>query len=484
MNIVQSPASNSNIFTILPFILHQPDVARLKFKVWDEVTTFYEYDSLYKYPNQNGDIIFELSDILIDFYTNNGNIVNGNVAIKATHMLAYAFYDLSAQESDSGEITITTGPLSDFVVIQKPDAVFFASDALDYIILSESDLQLIVEIDGNEIINEYYKPYLNKVQIDLRSLLSNYFNCNIPDLNLTYDIPFNQLNQVGLVKIKHKRQEDSDEEYVENIFNCINGGIGKAQNGFQQIRSEFLTNQPQVYFVSKKVPLFLSFFREKYSEDKIRMNAWFQEHDYDDGIIELGYFTSDKGKIVTSNFGFDKLERLFGSSNYIAIDIYFEKSIFTGVQGEEIEVESKPQRFIFNPSDDINSEFFYFENLQGSIEMICFTGESIEKQSHELEIAKIERNIQDYMSEYSVVYTKNTGFFRNKQYRKQAVEFLVSRNRWKYNPETKEFRKIFIHEFDAKAKELALNSFEFSWSYSDDNQYRLEDRLSELPTHI
>ncbi len=344
-------------------------------------------------------------------------------------------------------------------IIQYPGDFNFSGNIKDVVIVSDLTVTLKLNVDDATLVNEQYTASGNQVKISLRNLFDQILSIEIPDSDI-----FVQRNAV-----KEISAEVSEPFYHTSFrFNVIKGGLdNNTEDLFLFLRSNWLTFQPQIKFVTRHQPEYLSYFATAGSGSNVKVKAYFADNTTETkDITNIALYT-----FVTLNVSFAHINSLF-EKQVGYYDVWVE-NVFDGRL-------SYIQRYILTPSAG-NEQVYVFENTLGGFDTVVFTGQLIEGINTSGIIATKDETSLDSDIDFSIIYEQNSGFVPTIDHAHWLREFFLSKQRYHV---TDSFKRIYIEESENKFELKALNSFSFEFRYAKQSRYsniiRNQEALPEL----
>ncbi len=319
------------------------------------------------------------------------------------------------------------------------------------------------------IISEEYDPDdKSLIRLRLKELYDSLLETDIP---LTGDL-YNQSKSIAYCQIL---VHFSDLDILDRGFHLIKGGIDSPIIDCANfLKSNFLTWKPQVKKVQYLDPQWLTYFNND-KGSKVYIQATYLENEIlvtSDPYLLHSLIYNYK---YTINTKFDRLWQPFTAPERIPYFI----DVWIGMEtGEKV---TYVQRYVLSNDYFRFNDLFIFENSLGGIDVIRFTGELERKIDNEVKSAILRNGYREYAVTINHIYTKNTGYFKNVYEILWTSDFFSSINR--YHVVNNQPNKILVKSHEAKDIKGELNSYEFTFSYSQKTKYLNNETISDqLPS--
>jgi len=346
------------------------------------------------------------------------------------------------------------------VVISYPPALNFSANVAPLVVAAGGATAFVLKKDGYEILNEvYYPDNTGKFKVELKEIIDAVLWISIPG-----GINYSQTNAFANFTI-----------YIDGIlvcsFVCVKSGVdGVAPLAETFFKANFLTWQPQELKVNYEDTQYLTYFANEIINVKLKF-YYLQNGVITSHIAQYGSFSGGDCYTFTMKYSYLRSKCLPTTLKPGIIEVWVENA-----SGSRL---SYIQRYVLEDKYNRFDDLFLFENSLGGLDVIRFTGWKESKDDHKISSAVFNNITKEYELDYSRIYSKNTGYIETEAYRKWALDFFSSVNR--YHIDGGLNKRIFVQKFNTKNVVAELNDFSFDFSYSDKDKFEIYSRLSELP---
>lgn len=345
------------------------------------------------------------------------------------------------------------------VAISYPSALSFSGNVAPLVVAASGATAFVLKKNGVEILNEvYYPDNSGKFTVELKEIIDSVLYVGIPGGNM-----FQQLNAVGSFAL-----------YIDNILVCsfkaVKSGVDDLNpSATTFLRANFLTWQPQILKVKYNDPQWLTYYA---GEDcRIRVMYYYTLNNLPQ-TQETTLYTMNAGKCYSLNMKYSHLRSYINPVTLkpYCIDVWVET--LSGVKISYI------QRYQLTDAYNRFDDLFLFENSLGGVDVIRFDGWMEARDDHKISTAVFNDVTKEYELEYNRIYSKNTGYIPTESFRKWALDFFSSINRFHIVNGLN--KRILLPKFDTKNVIGELNDFSFEFAYSEEDKYEQYSRLTAL----
>jgi hypothetical protein len=318
----------------------------------------------------------------------------------------------------------------------------------------------VLKKNGVEILNEvYYPDNTNRFKVELKEIIDSTLYISIPTNNM-----YQQLNAYSTFTI-----------FIDNILSHTFIAVKSGMEGILPYASvffkgNFLSWQPQLLKVKYQDPQWLTYYA--CVDCRIRVKYYYTVNNAT-ATQETTLYTMNTGRCYTLNMKYSHLRGYMNPPTLKPTHIEVWAETLAGVKLSYV------QRYQLTDAYDRFDDLFMFENSLGGMDVIRFNGWMENRDEHTVSTAVFNQLTKEYELEYNRVFNKNSGYIPTEAYRKWALEFFTTINR--YHIADGLNKRIVVSKYDTKNTKGELNDFSFDFSYSEEDRYEQYSRMTTLP---
>lgn len=332
-------------------------------------------------------------------------------------------------------------------------------------VYSDRDFVLGVYYREDTLFVGSYACHYNHIFIDIKDIISEF---------LSHTLRFGESSVL---------QEDfwksfnvwihNDTEELDFYFYVLN--INSRISSLSAISKSFLTFQPDVKYITRQSPEYLSYY---FTVQDSKMIVRFYYNDGSNETITLFDFSNEVAIHKECVMQDVSCEYVWSLSNRPSSQRKMYYDVFV-VDAKGHAITTK-QRYVVG--DETGREkYFIFCNALGGIDTLIFGGQNSAKPSVEYNIGSFNDVLQQLDdSDDFIEYTQNTGYFSREMFR-QIVDFAMSKTpKFIFNPDEQTYKRIVMTDSDPDINDReSFSSFTFKYRIAEQDYLELENKVVE-----
>ena len=318
---------------------------------------------------------------------------------------------------------------------------------------------------GELLFTGSYDYQLGDVYVDVRDIVDEaLFHTIMMGYNTVWQEDFCKLFDMAIT---------NENETWRRSFYVMN--IATKVAGITAISKSFLTFQPDVKYITRQSPEYLSYY---FTVQDSKMIVRFYYNDGSNETITLFDFSDEIAihkECVMQNVS---CEYVWSLSNRPSSQRKMYYDVFV-VDAKGHAMTTK-QRYVVG--DETGREkYFLFCNALGGIDTLIFGGQNSAKPSVEYNIGSFNDVLQQLDdSDDFIEYTQNTGYFSREMFR-QIVDFAMSKTpKFFFNPDEQTYERIVMTDSDPDVNDReSFSSFTFKYRIAEQDYLKLESKVVE-----
>ena len=318
---------------------------------------------------------------------------------------------------------------------------------------------------GELLFTGSYDYQLGDVYVDVRDIVDE-------ALFHTIRMGYNTVLQEDFCKLFDMAITNEDDTWRRSFY-VMN--IATKVSGITAISKSFLTFQPDVKYITRQSPEYLSYY---FTVQDSKMIVRFYYNDGSNETITLFDFSDEIAIHQECVMQDVSCEYVWSLSNRPSSQRKMYYDVFV-VDAKGHAITTK-QRYVVG--DETGREkYFIFCNALGGIDTLIFGGQNSAKPSVEYNIGSFNDVLQQLDdSDDFIEYTQNTGYFSREMFR-QIVDFAMSKTpKFIFNPDEQTYKRIVMTDSDPDINDReSFSSFTFKYRIAEQDYLELESKVVE-----
>lgn len=318
---------------------------------------------------------------------------------------------------------------------------------------------------GELLFTGSYDYQLGDVYVDVRDIVDE-------ALFHTTRMGYNTVLQEDFCKLFDMAITNEDDTWRRSFY-VMN--IATKVSGITAISKSFLTFQPDVKYITRQSPEYLSYY---FTVQDSKMIVRFYYNDGSNETITLFDFSDEIAIHQECVMQDVSCEYVWSLSNRPSSQRKMYYDVFV-VDAKGHAITTK-QRYVVG--DETGREkYFLFCNALGGIDTLIFGGQNSAKPSVEYNIGSFNDVLQQLDdSDDFIEYTQNTGYFSREMFR-QIVDFAMSKTpKFIFNPDEQTYKRIVMTDSDPDINDReSFSSFTFKYRIAEQDYLELENKVVE-----